>query len=111
MMRALKPEGVLRIAMPDLEITVDKYVNVPIEKDKTIQKFGMDWIKTRAERINVGFRYWGHKWLYDWEELERRVKEAGFENVLRCEWGKSKCKELCGMETREESVLIAEVRK
>lgn len=112
-MRVLKPGGVVRIATPDLEIAIDKYINVPIEKDPTIKTFKMDFIKTRAERINMAFHWWGHKWLYDWEELERRLIEAGCDKkkIKRCDLRKSKHKELNGLETREESRLIAEVTK
>ena len=59
----------------------------------------------------MSFSWWGHKWLYDWEELERRLKEAGYTNVKRCKQGKSTHPELRGLETREESNLIAEVTK
>lgn len=110
-MRVLKPEGVLRMATPDLEVTIDKYLNIPIEKDPVIKKFGLDFIKTRAERINVGFRWWGHKWIYDWEELERRLKEAGCINIKRCQLSKSEHKELEKLEIRKESTLIVEVTK
>lgn len=111
MMRVLKPGGVLRMATPDLEVTIDKYINIPITKDETIKKFGLDFIKTRAERINIGFRWWGHKWIYDWEELDRRVREAGFTKIKQCKLYKSKHKELNNLETRVESTLIVEVTK
>jgi predicted SAM-dependent methyltransferase len=110
-MRVLKKGGVLRIAMPDLAVTVDKYINLPIEEDPTIKIFRLDFIKTRAERINIAFRQWGHKWLYDAEELERRLKEAGCENIVRCARRESKHRELRNLETREESNLIMEVIK
>lgn len=88
LMRVLKPGGVMRIATPDLE-----------------------FIKTRAERINVGFRYWGHKWIYDWEELERLLREAGCVKVKRMKLGESKYTSLRNLETRPKLTLIAEVTK
>lgn len=112
LMRVLKPGGVMRIATPDLEYIVEKYINVPIDKDPTLGKFSsLNNIKTRAERMNAGFRFWGHKWLYDWEELERRINEAGYKKVKRCKLDKSKYKELQSLETRSESTLIAEITK
>lgn len=112
-MRVLKPGGVLRMATPDLEITIDKYLNIPLDKDPTIRNFHLDFIKTRAERINISFRWWGHKWLYDWEELERRMLEIGLDKkqLKRCKLNKSKYAELQNLETREESKLIIEVTK
>lgn len=110
-MRVLKPGGVLRMATPDLAVMIDKYKNVPISKDKSIKRFKLDFIKTKAERINVGFRNWGHKWIYDWEELERRIKEAGFSKIEQAKKDKSKHKQLNRLETREESTLVAEATK
>ena len=75
------------------------------------KKFGLTHIKTRAERINIAFRDWGHKWLYDREELERRLKEAGFVNIKFCNLRESDYPELRNLETRDESILIAECVK
>jgi predicted SAM-dependent methyltransferase len=110
-MRVLKKGGVLRIAMPDLEGAVEIYMDKKWRNRPIIKNHNMQFVKTRAELLNMNFRWWGHMWLYDWEELERRLKEAGCRNLKRAEHSKSKHKELNGLETREESVLIAEVTK
>jgi len=110
-MRTLKPNGVMRIAMPDLQVVVDTYIHVPLDKDPVINNYGMDFIKTRAEWINMSFSWWGHKWLYDWEELQRRLKDAGYTKVMRCHINKSRYPELRNLESRAESYLIAEVTK
>lgn len=110
LMRVLKPGGVLRIAVPDLEVVVNKYLKNNLTEDPTIKKFDLTWIKTRAEFINVSFRWWGHKWLYDFEELKRRIEEAGFLKIERCELGKSSHPALNNLEIREES-LVVEVTK
>lgn len=110
-MRVLKPGGVLRIATPDLELSVDKYLNVSLEDDVVVKQFNLEFIKTRAERLNMAFSWWGHKWLYDWEELERRLREAGCKNIKACKLRKSIHKELRGIEIRDNSSLIAEITK
>ena len=61
--------------------------------------------------ININFRWWGHQWLYDWEELERRLLEAGAKSPKRCTIFKSEHPVLNNLETRNESILIAEVTK
>lgn len=109
--RVLKAGGVMRIAMPDLELAVEIYQDPNWKQRPVIKNFGMDYIETRAELLNMGFRFWDHKWFYDWEELDRRLKEVGFEDITRCKLGKSKYKGLQGLETREESMLIAEATK
>lgn len=111
LLRILKPGGVMRIAMPDLESVVDHYLNVPLNKDPVIKQFNMDYIQTRAEWMNMSFRWWGHEWLYDWEELERRLRQAGFTKMKRCKLRKSKYPELSNLEVRDGSILIAEVQK
>jgi predicted SAM-dependent methyltransferase len=68
-------------------------------------------LKTRAERINIAFREWGHKWLYDAEELRRRLKEAGCKNIKQCKHSKSTYPELRNLEIRDESTLVMEVTK
>lgn len=111
--RVLKPGGVLRIAMPDLADMVKTYNNKnwKIDNAESFYKWGLNFLQTRAEYLNVNFKCWGHKWLYDKEELERRLKEAGFLNIEFCELRKSKFNELKHLETRDESTLIAEVTK
>ena len=110
-MRVLKPGGVMRIAMPDLEEAVAFYMDKNWKQKAFIKNFGLDFVETRAELLNMNFRNWGHKWLYDWEELERRLKQAGYTNIKRCKRGKSDHAELSKLEIRNESNLIAEVIK
>lgn len=110
-MRVLKPEGVLRIAMPDLEISIAEYLNPNWKENPSLKKWGLDFIQTKAELINIAFRWWEHKWLYDGEELERRLREAGCVNIVRCNLRESLHKDLNNLETRDESTLIMEVIK
>ncbi len=109
--RVLKPGGVLRIATPDLALAVDKYINLPISEDPVVKRYKLDFIQTKAERLNMAFSWWGHKWLYDWEELERRLKEAGCKKIDKSKLRVSKYPELCHLEIRDNSTLIAEVTK
>jgi len=111
--RVLKPGGVMRVAMPDLEDIFDLYKDKNWKKRPVIKNHGFQFVKTRAEMVNMSFSWWGHKWLYDWEELCRRLIEVGFDknNIKRCKNGKSSHQDLNGLETREGSVLIAEVMK
>lgn len=108
--RVLKPGGVLRIATPDLDYLVFKYFFFWKRQD-WIKRFGYGWIKTRAEMMNIGFREWGHQYLYNREELERRLKEAGFKEISRRKMNKSKFPDLKNRETRIDSKLILEAVK
>lgn len=111
LMRVLKPGGVMRVAMPDLEDIFDLYKDDNWKNRPIINNHGFEFVKTRAELVNMSFSWWGHKWIYDWEELQRRFDEIGFTNIKRCKRLESGFKELSSLETREGSVLIAEVTK
>ncbi len=110
--RVLQFGGIMRIAMPSLEFVIQKY-------NSEDWRSGQDWltwpeyqfIQTRAEMLNIALRWWGHQYLYDREELYRRLQEAGFEKIRDVEWGMSDVSELINRETRKDSLLICEVQK
>lgn len=109
--RSLQPGGVLRIGMPCAQAIVREYHENTWAKQLWLEKYGYGWIKTRAEYINICFRDWGHQWLYDLEELDRRLREAGFNRIESAGWGESKYSELTKRETRGETLLICEATK
>lgn len=109
--RSLQKGGVLRVAMPSLQEVVRQYYENDWARQPWLEKYGYTWIKTRAECINIGFREWGHQWLYDVEELQRRLREAGFTQIENAAWGESKHAELRNRETRLETLLICEATK
>jgi len=106
--RVLEPGGVLRIATPDLEYLVERYGSGRWREQEWLSLPEYRFIRTRAEMLNVAFRWWGHRYLYDAEELERRLRDAGFGTVRRCAYRESTVPELAGLETRPDSRLILE---
>jgi predicted O-linked N-acetylglucosamine transferase (SPINDLY family)/predicted SAM-dependent methyltransferase/GT2 family glycosyltransferase len=106
--RVLQPGGVLRIAMPDLERCVEKYNSEDWRDQNWLRWPEYQFIQTRAEMMNISFRWWEHKWLYDLEELTRRLTEAGYPITRSALWRESTIPELQGRETREDSLLIVE---
>jgi predicted SAM-dependent methyltransferase len=108
--RVLQAGGVLRIAMPDLDDLIEGY------QDDWRRFDWVNWpefsfIQTRAEMINIAFRWWGHQHLYNKEELPRALTEAGFSRFYFVENGQSEYTDLQGLETRIDSKLIAEAIK
>ncbi len=108
--RCLKKEGVLRIAMPDLDWTIQQY-DKDFKNEDWFPGPGYEFVKTKGMAINMAFYWWGHKYLYNEEDLRNLFRKAGFTNVTRCEWNKSDHVELSGLETRKESILIIEAEK
>lgn len=109
--RLLRPGAWMRIAMPDLDDIIRRSADGTWREQVWLKALGDHVVATRAEMINMAFRNWGHQWLYDREELERRLREAGFSTWQFAEWGRSRNPALCGMESRAESILLVDVER
>jgi O-antigen biosynthesis protein len=108
--RVLAPSGVVRIATPDLERLITDY-----RGDWRTRHDWINWpeyahIDTPVRMINVAMRDWGHQYLYDFEELALRLREAGFGDVRRLPLGESDDPALRDLETRADSSLVVEAR-
>lgn len=90
--RALRGGGVLRVIVPDtarylaaycrgdLSGFVDLAVPIPFPAD----------LPTRMDVINHVFHQWDeHRWAYDFETLEHRLRRAGFSRIERTAFGQS----------------------
>lgn len=108
--RTLQPGGILRIAMPDLDDLVDGYQH-DWKKFDWLTWPEFSFIKTRAEMMNIAFRWWGHQHLYNKEELARALTDAGFVKIHFAGYRQSEVEDLRGLETRPDSTLIVEAVK
>ena len=106
--RLLQPGGVLRVAMPSLD---DMLANCATGNWRAARSTHMPEVETKAEYLNVNFRSWGHRWIYDRDELHRRLGEAGFRDIRDVEIGQSVEPALRGIEHRDDSLLICEAIK
>lgn len=109
--RLLAYGGVLRIAMPSLEYLIASYQSEDWGRQDWLRSPEYQFIQTRAEMLNVAFRWWGHRWLYDRAELHRRLAQAGFHDLRNVDWGESSDPSLRRLENRIDSKLIVEARK
>jgi predicted SAM-dependent methyltransferase len=108
--RLLKQGGVLRIAMPCLKKTVDEYLTGDWQEAIENTRH-MPAVRSGAEYMNVIFRHWGHKWIYDETELKRVLEGVGFDSFSVSQMGQSVHAELQGLECRTDSHLIIEATK
>jgi len=107
---ALRPGGVVRIAMPDLRYLVDRYQGD--WKDQAwLQDPALKMIDSPARMLNFALRSWEHLYVYDLAELTLRLKQVGFAVVEPREPGQSPHPELRGLELRPDSLLIVEATK
>lgn len=90
--RVLEPGGVLRIAVPDAEQYVRAYVT---DSAAPYAPLGMPSLPsdlpTRMDVLNHVFHQWHeHRWGYDYETLEHRLRRAGFRTVERSAFRRSR---------------------
>lgn len=108
--RALVPGGLLRIATPDLDVIAREYLSDDWLNPEW-SKYGYDWLDNRCEMLNLNMREWGHKWVYNEEELVRLGTLAGLTFSCRCQMGQSTEPSFRGLEYRDGSKLILEFVK
>lgn len=106
--RVLSYKGVLRISTPDLEYLITKY------KEKDLTEWNDErWFPMSAcQMMNEGMTDWGHKFLYDYEELYSVLELVGFSKITLEKYKESKNPELRDLESRfYHKELIAEAVK
>lgn len=108
--RVLRPGGVVRVAMPDLDDLVTRYGNADWQGDGDMFRLGFEWVDNRCEMLNIAMREWGHQWIYNEEELRRLGDLAGLVPRGRMKFGVSVVPELNELEHRAASKLIMEFR-
>ena len=100
-MRVLKPGGILRISVPDLEYAVGLYSQG--KKNKMLNKyFFVDHNQPYFSR---------HKYMYDFELLAELLKGVGFRKIKRCKFGEGSIPEIEVLDNRPEDSLFVEVIK
>lgn len=94
--RVLKTGGLLRISTPNLRVLIDQYM-----LGQTTEWADVHWHpRTPCQMLNEGFRLWGHQFVYDLEELEHLLLQAGFGTITRVLWRESTTPALRNLECR-----------
>ncbi|MCC7274418.1 MAG: methyltransferase domain-containing protein [Alphaproteobacteria bacterium] len=83
MHRMLAPGGILRLSTPDLALYMNGYADpgqafFRRHRDTMRQMKSTVMGNSRAWMVNQLFRYWGHEWIYDQEEIVALAESAGF---------------------------------
>tara|TARA_B100000900_G_scaffold413752_1_gene438482 strand:+ start:1357 stop:2007 length:651 start_codon:yes stop_codon:yes gene_type:complete len=84
--RSLKNGGVLRIAIPDINIHINEYIS---NKDADlfmeqilVEAPKVDTIKQKLQLFLTGYRH--HQWMYDGNSLCKLLNSVGFKSVQVC---------------------------
>jgi predicted SAM-dependent methyltransferase len=110
--RVLMPEGILRITCPDLELFVRMYYEenadffAPIlerfaaRREKNLNKHWLVRTKGGAFNTRAVQRFFHHRWMYDFETLDWCLREVGFRNVIRQQYGLGLMVEVADLDTK-----------
>ncbi|MBF0271298.1 MAG: methyltransferase domain-containing protein [Magnetococcales bacterium] len=81
--RMLRPGGILRLSTPDLHANLELFFHT--ERPAFAQSVAFlegrvpAWhVRNRAFMVNQLFYFWGHQWIYDFEDLALLLEQAGF---------------------------------
>jgi predicted SAM-dependent methyltransferase len=98
--QALRPGGVMRIAVPDLEYAISLY---PLQKQKMLENyFFVDDYSSFLAR---------HKYMYDFDMLKEALIKIGFVDIHRCRFQEGATPGLDILDNRPEETLFIEARK
>jgi predicted SAM-dependent methyltransferase len=84
-LRILEPGGLLRLAVPDMELVLRAYVNGGDEAFyEAQQRWNPPELRTQMEHVNFNFRQWNeHRFGYDFETLRVLLTDCGFVDIER----------------------------
>ncbi|HWO15205.1 MAG TPA: methyltransferase domain-containing protein [Solirubrobacterales bacterium] len=111
--RVLKPGGVLRLTTPDLKKIIAIYEdrNPRIGRDEYMRFLGEitgKEVDRPCQALNAYLRSWGHRYVYDEEDLVAKLRKHGFDPVERREPGESPHLALRGVERHGDAAWINE---
>ena len=95
--RVLRPGGILRIAVPDLDGVVGQYD--PTDPDGFLAGL-YDAHSRRRSRTSL------HRWMYNAKSLGELLRRVGFREVQRCEYRQGRCPDVEQIETRRWSLFM-----
>jgi predicted SAM-dependent methyltransferase len=116
--RILAPGGVLRLTTPDLAAYVagygdgDRFYAAHRRRLRTM-RVGPPMPERRAFMMNQIFYLYGHRWIYDFDEIRYALSEAGFkpDEVRQCRYREGARPDVADLDTpfRRDETLYAEV--
>jgi predicted SAM-dependent methyltransferase len=102
--KALAPGGRIRLATPDVGRIAHMYLHDPELTEEVLARHrSVGYLAPNpVDVLRVTFCESGHHlgYLFDFASLDALLREAGFEDVIRCEVGQSRDGSFVGLESR-----------
>ena len=107
--RVLKPGGVLRLSLPDMDKAIDAYRSGDID----YFLIGDDEVQSLAGKMMVQLTWYGRsKSMFTWEFTRELLARNGFRDITRCDYQKSSSglPGICELDNRPIESLFVEAR-
>lgn len=101
--RVLKPQGWIRIVVPDFKLLVNKYIKNELSVDDFLKALDMDSKKSFFKFLYSKDR---HKWMYDFRSLNHLLIVCGFKNIIRKRFKESSVPDVDILDNRKESLHV-----
>lgn len=98
--RVLKKGGLMRITVPDLEFVLEMYKRG--EGEKMLESYFF---------IPYYYNFSGHKYMYDFDILKRKLEKIGFSEIVKREYGMGDCPDANYLDVGTIESLYVECRK
>ncbi len=82
----IRPEGILRVVLPDLLRLAKSYANGEIDCDTFVERSNLSVDDMPVWEFATSLSR--HRWLYDFPSFSRVLKKCEYRNIVRCEFGK-----------------------
>lgn len=108
--RILKPQGWIRIVVPDFKLLVSKYIKNELSIEDFLHHLGMS---ESEENMFFKFLYSKdrHRWMYDFQSLTHLLRAYGFKIIIRRRFREGKVPDVDILDNREEESLYVEAQK
>jgi glycosyltransferase involved in cell wall biosynthesis/predicted SAM-dependent methyltransferase len=91
-LRVLKPNGILRLSIPDTELLIKKYLDNTIDQYKYVN-IGVENSTDNSQSL-FELLLSGHCTTYDYDSISKLLSQTGFTNIKRMVFNKSSSKEI-----------------
>lgn len=97
---SLKPGGLMRLSVPDLEYALALY---PENKKQMLESYF--FVEDNSSDLAR------HKYMYDYDMLKNILERTGFINIRRCKFLQGECPDIQKLDNRGNESLFVECRK
>ena len=114
--RILTPDGILRLAVPDLHRSVSNYYAKTADGDQEMRESAADCLIKDIgmfpanRKMTIFERLLGkgnsHLWAYDFFSISRALRDAGFSKIVPTTYHNGTVPDLDKIETREDSLFV-----